>query len=95
MTSTRYRSANDLLKELGITEPKEIDIEAIAQHCEATVTYEPLTGCEARIVGTNDRAIITVNPSGNRGRELRRPRIGSLAPRLRSCVLQSGVSVRV
>lgn len=69
MTSTRYRSANDLLKELGITEPKEIDIEAIAQHCEATVTYEPLTGCEARIVGTNDRAIITVNPSGNRGRE--------------------------
>ena len=27
----RYRPAIDLLKELGITEPGEIDIEAIAQ----------------------------------------------------------------
>ena len=67
--STRYRSANDLLKELGITKPEEIDIEAIAQHCEATVTYQRLTGCEARIVGTSDRAIITVNPNRSRGRE--------------------------
>src|SRR5689334_8721052 len=65
----RYRPALDLLKELGITQPNEIDIEAIAQHCEATVTYQALTGCEARIVGANDRAIITVNPSGVRGRE--------------------------
>jgi hypothetical protein len=65
----RYRSANDLLKELGITEPKEIDIEAIAQHCAATITYQRLSGCEARIVGASHQAIITVNPSGNRGRE--------------------------
>src|SRR5687768_12988516 len=42
----RYRPAIDLLKELGITEPSEIDIEAIAQHCGATVTYGRLSGSE-------------------------------------------------
>jgi hypothetical protein len=65
----RYRPAVDLLKELGITEPNEIDIEAIAQHCDATVTYGTLSGSEARIVGADENAIITVNRSGNRGRE--------------------------
>jgi hypothetical protein len=65
----RFRPAVDLLRELGITEPDEIDVEAIAQYCEATVLYEPLNGCEARIVGADDRAIITVNPSGSRGRQ--------------------------
>lgn len=66
---TRFRGATDLLKELGITEPKEIDIEAIAQYCDATVVYQSLSGCEARIVGTSNRAIITVNPRDSRGRE--------------------------
>lgn len=66
---SRYRSASDLLNELGITEPEEIDIEAIAQHCSATVVYETLTGSEARIVGAEDNAIITVKPSTSRGRE--------------------------
>lgn len=50
-----------LLKALGISAPREIDIEAIAQYCGATVTYEPLVGCEGRIIGYGDRAIITVN----------------------------------
>jgi Zn-dependent peptidase ImmA (M78 family) len=50
-----------LLKELGITEPSELVIEAIAQHCGATVIYEPLDGCQARILGFGNRAIITVN----------------------------------
>ena len=53
----RFRPAADLLKELGITEPEEIDIEAIAQHCDATVTYGQLAGSEARIVGADDKAI--------------------------------------
>lgn len=66
---SRFRSAADLLKELGITEPSEIDIEAIAQHCDATVTYGNLSGSEARIVGSEDSAIITVNQSTSRGRE--------------------------
>ncbi len=50
-----------LLEELGITEPSEVVIEAIAQYCGATVVYEPLDGCQARILGVGDRAIITVN----------------------------------
>ncbi len=65
----RYRPAAALLAELGISEPSEIDIEAIAQHCGATVTYGRLTGSDARIVGTGDTAIITVNKNPSRGRE--------------------------
>lgn len=65
----RFRPALQLLNELGITEPHEIDIEAIAEYCGATVIYERLSGCEARILGAEDRAIITVNPSTSRGKE--------------------------
>lgn len=50
-----------LLQEFGVTEPKEIDLEAIAWTLGAEVRYRPLDGCEARIVGNGDRAIITVN----------------------------------
>jgi IrrE N-terminal-like domain len=56
-----FRDAPDLLRELGISEPKEIDVAAIAYHCGAMVIERPLSGCEARIIGVNDRAIITVN----------------------------------
>jgi hypothetical protein len=52
--------AERLLQELGITEPKEIDLEAIAYHVGAHVRRQPLDGCEARIIGCGDRAIITV-----------------------------------
>jgi len=62
-------SADKLVKELGICEPEDIDVEAIAQYCNATIVYEPLTGCEARIVGNADRAIITVSSSSRRGRQ--------------------------
>jgi hypothetical protein len=62
-------SADKIIKELGISEPSDIDIEAIAQYCSATVVYEKLTGCEARIVGNADRAIITVNSESRRGRQ--------------------------
>lgn len=61
--------ALDLLDELGITEPAEIEVEVIAQHCGATVLYERLHGCEARIVGFGDRAIITVRDDIPRGRQ--------------------------
>lgn len=60
-----YKSPVKLLKELGISEPDKIDIEAIAQYCGATIVYEPLEGCEARILGNNARAIITVNVASN------------------------------
>ncbi len=57
----RYPKAKSLLDELGITEPEEIDLEAIAQYAGATVTRQPMVGAEARILGLDDHAIITVN----------------------------------
>lgn len=61
MICKRYNNAESLVKDLGITEPAEIDIEAIAYYCGAKVRYRELTGCEASIVGANQQAIITVN----------------------------------
>jgi len=51
----------EILAELGIREPEDLDIEAIAQHCGATIQYKALAGCEARIMGLEDAAIITIN----------------------------------
>jgi hypothetical protein len=62
-------TADKIIKQLGISEPADIDVEAIAQYCGATIVYERLTGCEARIVGNTDRAIITVNSESRRGRQ--------------------------
>jgi hypothetical protein len=53
--------AERLLQSFGITEPDEIDLEAIAYGMHARVRYRSLEGCEARIVGTMDAAIITVH----------------------------------
>lgn len=58
-----------LLNELGIDNPDEIDIEAIAEYCGATIIYEALNGCEARIIGHGERAIITVNSTSRRERQ--------------------------
>jgi IrrE N-terminal-like domain len=63
------RNPATLFDELGITEPTDIDVEAIAQYCGATVLYEPLHGCEARIVGLSDRAIITVRDDASATRK--------------------------
>lgn len=54
-------SPEDLINSLHIEAPEEIDIEAIAEYCNATVIYEHLMGCEARLIGHKDRAYITVN----------------------------------
>ena len=53
--------AEELLKDLGVNIAGDIDIEAIAYHVGAIVKYRPLNGCEGRIIGTDDRAVITVN----------------------------------
>ena len=54
--------AERLLQSLGVTEPEEIDLEAIAWHLGVVkVKYARLDGCEARIVGVGDKAIITVD----------------------------------
>ena len=63
------RSPEVLLGELGIIRPQDIDVEAIAQFYGATVVYEPLRGCDARLVGYSDAAIITVDPSSRRERQ--------------------------
>lgn len=53
--------AERILIHLGITEPCDIDLEAIAWTQGAIVNYRPLDGCEARIVGSRRRAVIAVN----------------------------------
>jgi hypothetical protein len=58
---TRLTPAESLLQELGVTEPAEIDLEAIAFYVGARVRCLPLDGCEARIIGRDNAAIITVN----------------------------------
>src|SRR5947208_3288158 len=67
--SWRFRTPNQLLGDLGISGPDEIDVDAIAEYCDATIVYEPLTGCEARIVGSEDEAYITVNSNSRRERQ--------------------------
>lgn len=62
------RLAEDLLAELGITTPEDIDVDAIAYHCGALITYARLSGCDGRILGGPERAIITVNEDAPRGR---------------------------
>jgi hypothetical protein len=68
-TSEYFRSPNQLLEELGIAIPEEIDIEAIAFHSGALIKYRPLTGCAARIVGNGHSAIITIDSNSPRGRQ--------------------------
>lgn len=53
--------AERVLQELGITDPGEIDLEAIAWHLGARIKLAELDGCEARIIGYRDRAIIRVD----------------------------------
>ena len=62
-------AAQDVLKELGVTEPSEIDVDAIAWSLGARVKYRPLDSCEARITGNGDQAIITVNSRSSRRRK--------------------------
>jgi Zn-dependent peptidase ImmA (M78 family) len=62
------KSPEQLLDELGIRYPQEIEVELIAEYCNATVVYEPLSNCEARIIGIHDRAIIAVNQHAIRPR---------------------------
>jgi Zn-dependent peptidase ImmA (M78 family) len=50
--------------DLGIERPDQIDLEAIAWTRGAAVKYRPLEKCEGMIVGSEHRAIITVNTNG-------------------------------
>lgn len=57
----RLTHAEELLQSLGIGQPSDIDLEAIAFYCGAEVRESPLIGCEAQIIGYNDEAIISIN----------------------------------
>lgn len=61
--------AEKLLQDLGVTEPSDIDLEAIAWHRGAIVKYRPLKGCEARIVGHDNRAVISIHTEGTPSRK--------------------------
>lgn len=57
------------IDELAITSPTEIDIEAIAYYKDAMVVERSLTGCEAMIIGADDKAIITVKTGSHHERK--------------------------
>lgn len=61
MMKTRLSHAEEILYELGVTEPTEINLEAIAFHMGVKVRYRPLSGCEARILANGNKAIATIN----------------------------------
>lgn len=55
------RPAEVLLCELGISDPRDIDVDAIALCVGAEIEYRELVGCEAQIIGYRDRAVIHVH----------------------------------
>lgn len=61
--------AERLLIELGIETPADIDLEAIAADRGVFVKYRPLDGCEARILGDERGAIVSVNSTSRPTRQ--------------------------
>lgn len=59
-----FTPAEALLWSYGITEPSQIDLDAIACEQDAVVRYRTLEGCEARLVAAIKNAVITVNATG-------------------------------
>jgi len=57
----RLTASERLLLSLGIEQPEEIDLEAIAWHLGAVVREDVLQGCEAMILGSSTKAVIVVN----------------------------------
>lgn len=61
--------AEQVLHELGMNSPDEIDVDVIALHLGAITCYEELSGCDGRVLGRGDSAIITINRNVNPGRQ--------------------------
>ena len=59
--SATFTHPERLLRSFGIESPRDIDLEAIAWELGAKIRVAPLKTCEARIVGRNGYAIITVD----------------------------------
>ena len=57
------------IAELGISDPKSIDVDAIAYDAGVEVRYDSLNGCEATLVGVRNRAIATIQKQARRTRQ--------------------------
>lgn len=66
---TPGQRAEARISELGIRDPRDLEVELIAMDAGMEVRYENLKGCEATLMGVGDRAIATVRRSALRGRE--------------------------
>ncbi|MBY5896717.1 ImmA/IrrE family metallo-endopeptidase [Rhizobium ruizarguesonis] len=62
-------SPDALLRSLGITEPRDIDVEAIAYYVGLRIKRRCLNCCEAMITGRGNKGIISVVPGGMPQRE--------------------------
>ena len=56
-----HRQPDDILKELGIYSPDDIDLDLVAWSLGAEVKRLSLSNCEGNIIGTDKKAIITIN----------------------------------
>ena len=59
----------DILKNLGIYDPEDIDLDLIAFSLGADVKREPLADCEGNIIGTDLKAVITINETSHPKRQ--------------------------
>lgn len=57
------------IAELGISDPKDIDVDAIAYDAGVEVRYDSLNGCEATLVGVRNHAIATIQKQARRNRQ--------------------------
>jgi hypothetical protein len=66
----RFKQQPDhILKSIGIYEPADIDLELIAFSLNADVIYVPLSDCEGSIIGTDTKAIISINDNAEPRRQ--------------------------
>lgn len=63
------RATEEIIRVRGITKPGEIDLEAIAKTLKADVVELPLAGCEARIIGNDKEATISINSRSSYARK--------------------------
>jgi hypothetical protein len=59
------RPAEQLLNELGIADPTDIELDAIAHCVGVEVQIRPLANCEAQIIGFRERALVYVSPKSS------------------------------
>ncbi|MEW8203289.1 MAG: ImmA/IrrE family metallo-endopeptidase [Candidatus Thiodiazotropha endolucinida] len=59
----------EILKRLGIYEPEDIDLDLVAYSLNAEVKRAALSGSEGNIIGTDEKAIITINHDADQRRQ--------------------------